>query len=385
MATPKVTSWASLEDVRKLAKRRLPTPIYDFVYSGAGNQITARGNETAFDMPQFLPRVGVNVTNIDLSTTVMGARLSFPLIVAPMGGLGMIDPDAEYELAKATSEAGIMFSLSSYSTRSLEEVAKVCPGPKLFQVYMLADEDLAEEYLRLAKVHGYSGIAVTLDTAAQQIRDPFQRWNVYGVGGGIPLKTKLAFARHPRWVHRQRELKGLLTDVERRSLERGATLGPTFHEELIRKNVEWEDIRRLAVRWGGPLAVKGVLTVEDARKAADAGATAIIVCNHGGIIMDGAPPTLDLIADIRAAVGDNMEVIQSGGLRRGSGIAKALALGASACMTGRPLAYGIAAGGKQGAAHVISLLRKDFEDVMKLCGCRTIAEARAMMLRMPNA
>lgn len=384
MAGNKVTGWSSLEDVRLLAKRNLPAPIFDFIYSGAGNQITARGNEAAFDRRQFIPRIGVDVSSIDTSTTIMGAKLSFPLIIAPMGGLGMIDPDSELELAKAASDAGILFVLSSYSTRSLEQVAAVSTGPKIFQVYMLADEGLGEEYLRLAAEHRYNGIAITLDTAAQQTRDPFQRWNVFGMGGGIPLKTKLAFARHPGWVRRQKVLGGISTDVERRTLARGGTLGPTFHEEMIRKDVGWDDIAKIAKKWSGPIAVKGVLSAEDARRAVDSGATAIMVCNHGGIVMDGAPPTLDLVEQIKATVGSGIEVIQSGGLRRGAGIAKALALGADAVMTGRPFAYGLAAGGGEGAAHVIGLLRKDFEDMVKLCGCRSIAEVQAMTLRNPD-
>jgi len=383
MAKQKLKGWSSLNDVRDLAKRALPGPIYDFITSGAGNEVTARGNVAAFDVPQFVPRVGVDVRTIDTSTMVMGAKLSFPLIVAPMGGLGMIEPDAEFALAEAASDAGILFSLSTYSTRALEDIATASAGPKIFQVYMLADQGLADEYLRLARAHGYSGIAITLDTAAQQTRDAFARWNSYGIGG-MPMATKLEFARFPGWVRRQRRLGGFLTDVERRAKARGATLGPTFLEELIRKDVEWDDIAKVAKAWGGPLAIKGVLSAEDARKAVDSGATAIMVCNHGGLVMDGAPPTLTLIAEIREAVGDKIEIIQSGGLRRGSGIAKALAMGANAAMTGRPFAYAVAAGGKAGAAHVIGLLRKDFEDVVKLCGARTIDEVKAIELRMPT-
>ena len=238
MARNRVKGWSSLEDVRAIAERRLPRPIYDFIASAAGSEVTAKANVEAFGVPQFLPRIAMNVTSIDTSTTIMGARLSFPLIVAPMGGLGMIDPDAELQLAKAASDAGVMFCLSSYSARPLEEVAKVCTGPKMFQVYMLADDGLAREYLGLAKDHGYGAIAITLDTAAQQVRDAFQRWNVYGMGGGIPLSTKLAFARHPRWIRRQRLLRGAMTDVERRVRARGEVIGPTFYEEMIRKDVE---------------------------------------------------------------------------------------------------------------------------------------------------
>jgi (R,R)-butanediol dehydrogenase/meso-butanediol dehydrogenase/diacetyl reductase len=380
----KVAAGSSLEDVRALARRNLPGPIFDMIDAGAGNQVTARRNVDAFDGPAFLPRVGVDVSEVDLSATLMGAALSFPLVVAPMGALGVIDPEAELDLARAASDAGVLFTLSNYSTRSLEEVAKVCPGPKIFQVYMLSDEVLAAEYLQLAKANGYCGIAITIDTAAQQIRDPFERWNIFGIGDPTPWKTRLEFARRPGWLHRQRRLKGPSTDVERRAQVRGATLGPKFHESLIRKDVGWEDIARVAARWDGPVAVKGVLTVADARRAVDAGATAIVVCNHGGIIMDGAPPSLELVSEIRAALGDKVEIIQSGGLRRGSGIAKALALGADACMTGRPFAYGLAAGGRAGAAYVINLLRRDFDDVVRLCGCRDLEEVKQIALRTPQ-
>jgi L-lactate dehydrogenase (cytochrome) len=377
----KLTSWSNLADLRQIAQRNLPGPIFDMIEAGAANQVTARRNVDAFDGPAFLPRVGIDVSRVDLSTTIMGAKISFPLIVAPMGALGVIDPDAELDLARAAHDAGILFALSGYSSRSLEEVAKVCPGPKIFQVYMLSDKGLAAEYLQLAKLHGYSGIAITVDTAAQQRRDPFERWNVFGVGGPTPWHTKLSFARHPRWLARQRRVKGPSTDVERRAALRGTPMGPDFHENLIRKDVGWNEIASVAAAWNGPVAVKGVLTVEDARRAVNAGATAIVVCNHGGIIMDGAPPTLELVGEIRAALGDKIEIIQSGGLRRGDGIAKAIALGADACMTGRPFAYGLAAGGQAGAAHVTNLFRRDFADIVRLCGCRDIDEVRQISLR----
>jgi L-lactate dehydrogenase (cytochrome) len=380
----KVAAWSNLEDVRAIARRNVPGPIFDMIDAGAANQVTARRNVEAFDGPTFLPRVGIDVSQVDPSTTIMGAKLSFPLIVAPMGALGVIDPDAELDLARAASEAGVLFTLSHCSTRSLEDVARVCPGPKLFQVYMLSDKGLASEYLELAKAHGYLGIAITVDTAAQQRRDAFERWNVFGVGGRTPLKTTLSFARHPRWLRRQRKLKGLWTDVERRALLRGASGGPAFHQGLIRKDAGWDEIAAVTARWNGRVAVKGILTVPDARRAVDAGATAIVVCNHGGVIMDGAPPTLELVGEMRAALGEKIEIIQSGGLRRGNGIAKAIALGADACMTGRPFAYGLAAGGQRGAAHVIRLLRRDFEDIMRLCGCRNIDDVRQISLRLPS-
>jgi L-lactate dehydrogenase (cytochrome) len=300
-----------------------------------------------------------------------------------MGAMGLIYPDAELDLAQAASEAGILPSLSSYSSRSPADVAKACPGPKIYQVYMLADPGLACENLQLAKEHGYTAIAVTIDTAAQQARDAFERWNVFGLGGGVPWRTKLEFARHPRWLRSQRLFRDGPTDIERRAKARGMPLSPTFLDDLIRKDVTWDDVARLAASWDGPVAVKGIMRADDARRAADVGATAIIVCNHGGIPMDGAPPSLDMIADIRAEVGDAVEIIQSGGLRRGSGIAKAIALGADACMTGRPFAYGLAAGGKGGVEQVIKLFRRDYIDTMRLCGCRTIADVRRLELRFP--
>lgn len=380
-----IHGWSSLEDIKAMAKAYLPGPIFDYVSSGSGDQNTARENSTAFGDYRFVPRVGVNVSTVDTKTQLFGVDVSMPLAIAPMGGMGMIHAEAELALARAASKAGILFGLSAYSSLSMEQIADACPGPKMFQLYLMSDRGLTNELISIAKEKGFNGLAVTMDVAAQPDREPVSRWNSFGLEGGIPMSTKIEVARHTAWLRNQKALGGVLTDVERRVRAKGGAVGPDFYVTLNRNDFTWVDVAAVAKAWNGPLAAKGVLCADDAKRAVDAGATTIIICNHGGIALDDVAATLSMVEEIVAAVGDKIDVIQSSGLRRGGGIAKALALGAKACMTGRPFAYGAAAGMESGVSHVIELFRRELQDAMKLCGAADTAAAKDIELRIKAA
>jgi len=370
----------SVAEVAELARKRLPGPIYDFITAGTGTEITLKRNVRDFDKFSLQPRVGIDVSQTDMSTTVFGQRVSFPLIIAPAGGFSMADPSAECAVAAAASKAGLMYGLSIFSTDSVEAVASAGEGPRLFQLYFLKDPFIVGEMIEAVRAARYNALCVTLDVPVTPVRDRVDRWHSFRPRP--PMRTVIEMLKHPGWLMRKRRLgKRPLADVARRITEGGRTLAPDFYTAGIRADVGWDEIEAVAKKWNGPFAVKGVMCAQDALRAENAGATAVIVCNHGGIGLDGAPSTLSVIPEIVDAVGGRLEVIQNGGVRRGEGIVKSLALGATAAMTARPFFFGLAAAGQAGVSHVIEILRKDFEIAMKLCGCKSVGDIGPQVLR----
>ncbi|MET0546904.1 MAG: alpha-hydroxy acid oxidase [Caulobacterales bacterium] len=375
---------ANVADYRERARRRLPAPVFDFFDAGSGIENARNDNTDAFARYRPVPRVGRDVRNVDTSTSVFGQKISFPMVVAPMGGLGFIWPDAEKSIAAAAGKLGVMMGLSTYSTLPMEEVARAGAGPKMFQLYLLTDEWLTQDLIARAKQSGFKALAVTIDVPVTPSRPRVDRWNLDGALGPVPLRTKLAIARHPEWIRRQKQAKTGFTDLANRAAARGHVIGADFYAKIAQQNMNWGEIEKVGRRWDGPFAVKGVMSGDDARRAVDCGAGTVVICNHGGIGLDHAPASLSLVEEVTKAVSGNAEVIQCGGLRQGSGIATALAMGARACMTGRPLAYGVAADGEEGATRVLELLKKDFEDAMRLCGCTSVADFEQIKIQAPQ-
>lgn len=292
----------------------------------------------------------------------------------------MFHPQAELGIARAFSKAGLMFGLSTFSTESLENVsAAAADGPRLFQLYFLHEDYIMEELIQAAKDARFDALCVTLDLPVQPVRPKFERWHV--LRSRPPARTVWDLARHPRYALSQFSVrKRPQVDVVRRIAMAGHVLRPDFFTNAVRMNVNWADVGRVAKQWEGPFAVKGVMCAEDAKRAVEAGATALIVCNHGGISLDGASSTLSVIGEVAAAVGPDIQIIQTGGARRGGDILKGIALGASAIMTARPFLAGLAVAGEAGVAHAIKLFREDFVTAMKLTGCRTVAEINSAAL-----
>lgn len=372
----------SVDDVRLLARRRLPLPIYDLLAGGSCDEVTLGRNVAAFDEIELVPRVARDVSTVDASVQVLGADLSFPLILAPTGAQGFIDPEAEVAAARAAARAGIMYSLTTFSTASLEDVAAACDGPKMFQLYALQDQGVTDELIARAKEAGYDALCVTVDVPVNAGLERVKRWGMNAASGVPPLDTTLALARRPGWLLRQRKMAAnRLPDVAKRLADRGAIIDRNFYEMIIRKDLTWDDLARIGEQWGGPFAIKGILSSADATLAAEAGATAIVVCNHGGTSLDSAPASISVLPDIVDTVGDRLEVIQCGGVRRGNAVVKALGLGAAAAMIGRPFLYGLAAAGEAGVTKVIEILRAEFETSMKLCGCTSVSESRSLDVR----
>ena len=374
----------NIEDLRRLALRRLPRGVFNYIDGGAEDEVTLRANADAFRRWNFAPRVLVDVAQVDLATTLLGRRLPIPLVLAPTGFTRMADPDGELAVARAAARAGIPFSLSTVATRSIEEVAQASPGPHWFQLYVLRDRGLVRELVQRAAAAGYAALMPTVDIPVSGRRERDVRRG-FTLPPRLGLGTIADGLRHPGWTWRFLRSDPIeFSNVRDGSAGDGST--PLALSNLISTLFDpaftWRDLAWLRETWEGPLVVKGIQTVADARLAVEHGCDAIVLSNHGGRQLDGAPPILDLVAPVVDAVGDRVAVICDGGIRRGGDIVKALALGATACMAGRAYLYGLGAGGEAGVNYAISLLTEEMERTMALLGCRSVAQlSRAHLTR----
>lgn len=365
----------NIADLRALARRRLPRPIFDYIDGGADDEVTLRRNMSAFARYELVPDVLNDVSRIRTGTRLFGETIAWPLMLAPTGLTRMFHGHAELAVARAAAEHGLLYSLSTLGTTRLEALAESFGGPKVFQIYIFKDRGLTNEFVARCKAAGFHGLALTVDTpvAGNRERD---RVNGLSLPPRLTLKSLLSFALHPGWS--LPALTGSRFDLANVSHKVDAlAAGPMSLFDYIGgqfdRTVTWSDVERLAAEWGGPLAVKGVMTPEDARRAVASGATGIMVSNHGGRQLDGAPAPIDQIGLVRDAIGDGPDLICDGGVRRGSDVVKALALGATACSIGRPYLYGLAAGGEAGVSRALTLLFEEFERTLILAGVNDIA------------
>ena len=366
----------NIDDLRRLALRRLPNGVFNYIDGGAEDEVTMRANRAAFRRWNFAPRVLRDMSRVDTSTTLLGRRLPFPLVLAPAGFTRMPDPDGELAVARAAARAGIPYCLSTVATRSIEEVAAAADGCHWFQLYPLRDRELTRDLVQRAADAGYQAMMPTVDMAVSGRRERDVRRG-FTLPPQIGLGTILDGIRHPGWTWRFiRSEPIVFSNVLGRSASDGTT--PVALADFINTQFDpgfsWRDVAWLRDAWQGSLVIKGIQTVADARIAADHGCDAIVLSNHGGRQLDGAPPALDLVAPVADAVGDRIALICDGGVRRGGDIVKALALGADACMAGRAYLYGLGAGGEAGVDYAISLLAEEMSRTMALIGCTSVAE-----------
>jgi len=365
----------NIADLRALARRRLPRPIFDYIDGGADDELTLRRNSSAFADYEIVPDVLTDVSHIRTETHLFGQAVRWPLMLSPTGLNRMFHRDAELAVARAASKHGLPYGLSTLGTTRLEELAKEFAGPKIFQIYVFKDRGLTAEFVARCKDAGFHGLALTVDTpvAGNRERD---RVNGLSLPPRLTLKSFLNFALHPGWS--LPALTGSKFDFANVSHKVDALAsGPMSLFDYIGgqfdRSLTWRDVEWLAAEWGGPLAIKGLMTPEDARHAIASGATGVMISNHGGRQLDGAPAPIDQVAAIRDAIGDGPDVICDGGVRRGSDVVKALAMGATACSIGRPYLYGLAAGGEAGVDRALSLLFDEFERTMILAGINDVA------------
>ncbi len=363
-------------DFRPLARRRLPAPLFHYIDGGADDEWTLNNNTTAFERYELLPNQLRDVSRIDLGTRVLGTDLSMPLLLSPTGMNRLFHHEREPAVARAAGKAGILYSLSTMGNSSIEEVAGAGAGPKMFQIYIFKDRGLTREFVERAKDAGYQALCLTVDTPLAGNRERDLRTGMV-MPPRFTWKSLASFAASPHWTwHYLRNHDFRMANVAHRvdALGAGAMSLIDYVNSQFDRALSWEDAAWLAEQWPGPFVIKGLQSPADARRAAEIGASAIMISNHGGRQLDSAPAPVDCIAPIRDAVGDALELIVDGGVRRATHIVKALALGANACSFGRPYLYALAAGGQAGVERMLTLLRCELEKTMALMGCRSIAE-----------
>src|SRR6267378_2361100 len=378
----------NIEDLRSAAKRRLPRVVFDYIDGGAEDEWTLRENSRAFEQVTFRPRCAVATPACDLRASVLGGFLSMPLILTPVGSSRLMYPRGEEAAAGAAGVAGIAYALSTLSGCRLEDVAAASKGPLWYQLYLIGGRDCALSAIERAKAAGFSVLVVTIDTAVSGMRERDLRNGVKELlsgklGSMLPFVSQLLIK--PRWLAGFLADGGLMKFPNVVVPGKGPMLYADVTAALEHSVVTWDDLTWIRQAWGGPIVIKGIHTGEDARRAVDVGANALVVSNHGGRQLDGVAPTLRILPEVVASVGDQIEVLLDGGIRRGSDIVKALCLGARAVLVGRAYAYGLGAAGGAGVARAIEILRSDLVRTLKLLGCPSIAELDRSYVDMPAA
>ena len=373
----------NVKDFRNLAKKRLPSPIFHYIDGAADDEITYKRNTDAYEQCDLIPNVLSGVDKVDMSTTVMGQKLDMPLYCAPTALQRLFHHEGEIGVAKAAEKFGTMFGISSLGTASIEEISCLVKTPKLFQLYVHKDKGLNKALIERCKESNFEAMAVTVDTAVGGNRER----DLY-TGFTIPMKLKLgsvvSFMLHPKWAvdyftKPKWELSNLKDHISE-GTKVMTTIGDYF-TKMLDNSMSWKDVENINKEWGRQFAIKGVMSVDDAKKAVDVGASAIMVSNHGGRQLDGSRSPFDQLAEIVDAVGDKIDVICEGGIRRGTHVLKALSLGAKACSGGRMYLYALAAGGQKGVEKSLSNLRNEIERDMKLMGCTKISDLNRNNLR----
>lgn len=372
----RLTRAASVEDLRRIARRRLPGGVFDYIDGGAEDERTLAANRAAFAAVGFRPRVLRGVSEVRTDSTLLGRPLTYPLVLAPTGFTRIADPAGELAVARAARRAGLPYTLSTLSTRSIEEVRAVSDGRLWFQVYAWRDRGLVKEMVERAAAACYEALVLTVDTAVLGRRERDVRRG-FSLPPAIGPGTIVEGARHPGWTWSFVRAEPIrFANVVGRDVGDGAS--PINLSDYINAQFDpglsWADVDWLRSVWDGPVVLKGIQTVQDARQAADAGVTAIALSNHGGRQLDGAPASLALVAPVADAVAGRVEIICDGGVRRGSDVVKALAAGAGAAMAGRAYLYGLGAAGERGVERVLEWLGADMVRVMSLLGVSRISD-----------
>jgi L-lactate dehydrogenase (cytochrome) len=377
----------SVDDMRRIARRRLPRGVFDYIDGGAEDERALARNVGAFARYQFEPRVLRDVSDIDTSTTLLGRLIHMPLIIAPTGYTRIADSQGELAVARAARRAGIPYSLSTMGTRSIEEVASVSDADKWFQIYTWRDRPLVEELVGRAKAAGYTTVWLTVDTAVLGRRERDVRR-----GFTLPPKigpgTLIDGALHPGWTLdflRNEPIK-FANVVGRHEMDGSTPISLAAKvADHFDQSLSWRDIEWLRSIWDGPIVLKGIQTVADAKQAVAMGVQGIGLSNHGGRQLDDAPVPLELVEPVRDELGEDIVIICDGGVRRGSDIVKALALGADAVTVGRPYLYALGAAGERGVDRLLDFLRAGMERTMALTGVRTVAEIDRTLVSRRNS
>ena len=366
----------NLDDFRVLAKKRLPRMVYDYLDGGADDEVTLGRNQSSFSNIQLMPRALRDVSNIDLSTTVLGQQVDIPVLLSPTGQTRMFHHSGESAVARAAAKAGTIYSLSSVSSTSIEDTAAASDGLKWFQIYVWRDREVIKEFMDRCRESGYNALCLTVDLPVHGNRERDLR-NQLTFPAAVAPKVVADVLSHPRWLynyltHPKIEIANV-KGSRNASVPKEVTLLDYVSKQLD-SSVNWDDAAWMIEQWDGPFIIKGIVNPEDAKRAVEIGARAIIVSNHGGRQLDFMPPTIEVLPQIVKAVAGRAEILLDSGVRRGTDVIKALALGATAVMIGRPYLYALAAGGEAGVDRMFELLRAELMRDMAMLGCTKISD-----------
>lgn len=364
----------NVADFRELARRRLPAPIFHYIDGAADDEVTYRRNTTAYEQCDLVPSVLAGVATVDMSTTVMGQKLQMPFFCSPTALQRLFHHDGERAVAKAAEKYGTMFGVSSLGTVGVEEIGSTITTPKLFQLYFHKDRGLTNSMIDRCIAANFDVLALTVDTITGGNRERDLRTG-FTSPPRLTVNSLMSFALHPRWAfnyftHEKFALPQLKDYVSEGS--NVAISVSDYFSTMLDQSMSWHDAELVRRRWSKPFCLKGIMSVADAKRAVDIGASGIMVSNHGGRQLDGSRSPFDQLAEIVDAVGDKIDVICDGGIRRGTHVLKALSVGAKACSGGRAYLYALAAAGRAGVDKALHNLRTEIERDMKLMGCKTI-------------
>jgi len=372
----------NIGDFRSMARRRLPGPIFHYIDGAADDEVTYRRNTEAYERCDLVPNVLAGVESIDMSITVMGQKIDMPLFCAPTALQRLFHHDGERAVAKAAEKFGTMFGISSLGTISIEEISTIST-PKLFQLYFHKDRGLTNSMIERCIAANFDVLALTVDTITGGNRERDLRTG-FTSPPRLTLKSFVSFAMHPRWaanyfMHEKFELPQL-KDYVKEGSNISVSVGDYF-STMLDQSMNWQDAADVRKKWGKQFCLKGIMSIADAKRAVDIGATAIMVSNHGGRQLDGSRSPFDQLAEIVDAVGDKIDVICDGGITRGTHVLKALSVGAKACSGGRLYLYALAAAGEPGVERALGNLRAEIERDRQLMGCRTVDQLSRENLR----
>ena len=379
----KLNNCYNTEDFRKLAKKKLPFPIFHYIDGAADDEVTLRRNTEAYEKVDLVPNVLKGVEDIDISTKIMGKKIDAPLFFSPTALQRLFHYEGELAVGKAAEKFNTFFGISSLATVSIKEIGDKFSCPKLFQLYIHKDKGLNESMIEKCKINNFDAIAITVDTIVGGNRER-DLYTGFTSPPKLDLKSFLSFAFHPDWtlnyLFREKFELPELQDFVQEGTNINISIGDYF-STMLDQSITWDSISDIKNKWGGHLCLKGIMSVEDAKKAVDVGATAIMVSNHGGRQLDGSRSPFDQLAEIVDTVGDKIDVICDGGIRRGTHVLKALSLGAKACSGGRMYLYALAGSGHKGVERAYSLIQDEIIRDMKLMGCRSLKELNRNNLR----
>ncbi len=364
------------DDFRKLAKKKLPAPIFHYIDGGSDDEETLKRNTEAFNDCDLVPKVLANVGKPNLSTTVFGRKISMPIFLSPTAMQRLYHPEGDNASARAAEKFDTFYSMSTMANTTIEEIANVSSGPKIFQLYIHKDKSITDDLIDRCKRANFDGLCLTVDTIVAGNRERDHR-SGFTTPPKLSLKSIISFASKPKWVFDYLANKKFELSNVKNKTEKGTNITKSviqYINEQYDPGMNWNDAEYVIKRWGKPFAIKGIMSVDDAKKAVDIGCTAIMVSNHGGRQLNGSRSPFDQIKLISDAVGDKVDIILDGGIRRGTHVLKALAAGAKACSFGKAFLFSLSAGGQKGVEKLLQNMRDEIERNMILMGCKNLKD-----------